>query len=41
LNEEQTKQAALNDPRIKVLIAGKDIIKVVVVPGKLVNIVLK
>ena len=41
LNEEQTKEAALNDPRIKVLIAGKEIVKVMVVPGKLVNIVLK
>ena len=41
LNEEQTREAALNDPRIKVLIAGKEIIKVVVVPNKLVNIVLK
>jgi leucyl-tRNA synthetase len=40
LNEEQTRDAAMNDPRIKQLIAGKEIVKVIVVPGKLVNIVL-
>jgi leucyl-tRNA synthetase len=41
LNEEQTQEAALNDPRIKQLVAGKETVKVVVVPNKLVNIVLK
>jgi leucyl-tRNA synthetase len=41
LNEEQTRDVAVNDPRIKQLTAGKEIIKVIVVPNKLVNIVLK
>jgi leucyl-tRNA synthetase len=40
LNEEETKARALTDPRIAPLLAGKDILKTVVVPKKLVNIVL-
>jgi leucyl-tRNA synthetase len=41
MSEDETRERALNDPRIKVLIAGKEIAKIVVVPKKLVNIVLK
>ncbi len=41
LNEEETREQALNDPRIKPLLVGKEMVKVVVIPGKLVNIVLK
>jgi len=40
LNEEETKARALTDPRIAPLLAGKEILKTVVVPKKLVNIVL-
>ncbi len=39
--EEQIKAAALADPRIAELLAGKQIVKIVVVPGRLVNIVVK
>ncbi len=41
LNEEETRERALADPRIKVLLDGKLIVKTIVVPNKLVNIVLK
>jgi len=41
LGEEETKQRATQDPRLLPLIRGKDIAKVIVVPKKLVNIVLK
>ncbi|HXX43672.1 MAG TPA: class I tRNA ligase family protein, partial [Candidatus Acidoferrales bacterium] len=41
LSPDETKERALNDPRIKALIAGKEIVNVIVVPKKLVNIVLK
>ncbi len=41
LAEDETKEQAQGDPRIEALIAGKKIVKVVVVPKKLVNIVLK
>jgi len=41
LNEGETRERALNDPRIKTLVAGKEIPNVIVVPKKLVNIVLK
>jgi leucyl-tRNA synthetase len=37
---EVLKEAALNEPRIRELTAGKKIRKVIVVPGKLVNIVI-
>ncbi len=33
LNEEETEERALDDPRIKPLLAGKEIVKVIVVPG--------
>ncbi|MGQ9608243.1 MAG: leucine--tRNA ligase [bacterium] len=38
--EEQVKQSALNDIRIKSLLTGKTIQKVIVIPQKLVNIVI-
>jgi leucyl-tRNA synthetase len=38
--EEEMKTAALTNPKIAQLIAGKNILKVVVVPKKLVNIVI-
>src|SRR5262249_27327954 len=41
LSEDETKDRALSDPRIAPLTAGKQIVKVVVVPKKLVNIVLR
>jgi len=41
LSDDETLNQALKDPRISVLIAGKEIVKTVVVPKKLVNIVLK
>ncbi len=34
-------RARLNDPRIAPLLAGKEIVKMIVVPKKLVNIVLR
>jgi leucyl-tRNA synthetase len=41
LGENETRERALTDPRIAVLIDGKEIVKTVVVPKKLVNIVLR
>lgn len=41
LNEEETKERALADPRIAQLMNGQTIAKVIVVPRKLVNIVLR
>jgi leucyl-tRNA synthetase len=38
-DEEDVKKAALNDPNVQKHVAGKNIRKVIVVPGKLVNIV--
>ncbi|HEX4149014.1 MAG TPA: class I tRNA ligase family protein, partial [Pirellulales bacterium] len=38
---EQIEAAARSDPRIEELIAGKTVAKVVVVPGRLVNFVIK
>jgi len=38
---DETIAHALKDPRISVLIDGKEIVKTVVVPKKLVNIVLR
>ncbi|MCE5243394.1 MAG: hypothetical protein LLF99_09370 [Desulfobacteraceae bacterium] len=37
---EQMEQAALNDARVKEFIAGKPVKKVIVVPGKLINVVI-
>ena len=41
MSEDETRERALNDPRIDVLIDGKQVAKTVVVPKKLVNIVLR
>jgi leucyl-tRNA synthetase len=41
LSEDETSAKALKDPRISVLIVDKEIMKIVVVPRKLVNIVLR
>ena len=40
-SEAELKQTAMESPKIKELIAGHDIVKVIVVPKKLVNIVIK
>jgi len=40
-NNEQVEQAALADEKVKTAIAGKQIVKKIVVPGKLVNIVVR
>jgi leucyl-tRNA synthetase len=41
LNEDETRERAMTDPRIAPLLVGKQIVKVVVVLKKLVNIVLR
>jgi len=41
LNEENIKEAALNDEHIKAATEGKNIVKVIVIKGRLVNIVVK
>lgn len=41
LDEDRTREAALALPRIQELIAGKQVQRVVVVPGRLVNVVAK
>jgi len=41
LGEDEVKEKALNDPRIKPLLEGKEIVKVIAVPKKLVNIVVR
>ena len=40
-SEEAVREAALADEKIKAALVGKQIVKVIVVPGKLVNLVLK
>jgi len=39
--EDQIKQAALADEKVRAVIAGKPVVKVIVVPKKLVNIVVR
>jgi leucyl-tRNA synthetase len=39
--EDQIKQAALADQKVRAAIAGKQMVKIIVVPGKLVNIVVR
>ena len=41
LSKEETEQAALESGKIKEEIAGKTVVKVIAVPGKLVNVVVK
>ena len=38
---ETIQTAALSDPKIAELLAGKEIVKIVAVPGRLINFVLK
>jgi leucyl-tRNA synthetase len=40
-SEDQTKQAALADEKLQAAIKGKQIVKVIVVPKKLVNVVVR
>jgi len=41
LSEEETLERAKNDPRVEPLLAGKEIVKTIVVPKKLINFVLR
>lgn len=41
LNEDELKALALESPKVKELTDGKTIVKTIVVPKKLVNIVVK
>lgn len=41
LDKDGTQEAAMNTKKIKGLIEGKNVVKVIAVPGKLVNIVVK
>ena len=41
LSNDEMKEVALNSPKIKELTGGKEIVKTIVVPKKLVNIVVK
>lgn len=41
LDKTATEEAAMKDEKVKLLVEGKNIIKVIGVPGKLVNIVVK
>ncbi|GIW78888.1 MAG: hypothetical protein KatS3mg105_0695 [Gemmatales bacterium] len=41
IDQESLRQQALADEKIQGLLNGKNIVKVIVVPGKLVNIVAK
>ena len=40
-SKEDLEQAALNDPKVQELLAGKQIVKTIAVPGRLVNFVVK
>ena len=40
-HKEQLESLALADPKIQTFIAGKQVVKLIVVPGKLVNIVVR
>jgi leucyl-tRNA synthetase len=41
MSDDEIKERALNDPRISVLLAGREVVKIIVVPKKLVNIVVR
>ena len=41
ITKEEMEKMALDDPRVKDFIEGKPIVKKIIVPGKLVNIVVK
>jgi leucyl-tRNA synthetase len=40
-SEDETREAALRDEKVKAAIAGKQIVKIIVIPRKLVNIVVR
>lgn len=40
-NEEQLRTAALQDPKVQASLAGRAIVRAVIVPGKLVNLVVR
>ncbi len=40
-SNEELQQAALAEPRVQAALAGKQVVKIVIVPGKLINIVVK
>jgi len=40
-SEETIRERGLSDEKIKSLLTGKQIVKVIIVPGKLVNIVVR
>jgi len=39
--EEEVKQAALKDEKVIGYLEGKEVVKVIVIPGRLVNVVVK
>jgi leucyl-tRNA synthetase len=41
MSDDEIKERALNDPRISVVLAGREVVKIIVVPKKLVNIVVR
>ena len=41
VSEEELRRAALDDEKVKELIAGRQVVKVIVVPRRLVNVVIK
>ena len=41
LSKDELQQKTLNEPTIQKRIEGKDLVKVIVVPDKLVNVVVK
>ena len=41
MTEEELRTAALNDEKIRALIDGHEVVKVIVVPQRLVNVVIK
>ena len=41
LSKEDFEAAALSSDAVKILIDGKQVVKVIAVPGKLINIVIK
>jgi len=40
-DEDMVREAALADEKIAALLAGKEIVRIIVVPRKLINIVVK
>jgi leucyl-tRNA synthetase len=40
-DNDAMREAALADPRVSALVAGKEVAKVIVVPGRLVNVVVR